>query len=225
MKFKKKYLSLFPLLFVGLLNVIFYFQEEQILKVITSILLVPTFLYYYRSEVKQPRIFLQIAFLFSWIGDVVFLFNDRDVFVKISVVCYFLTQLFLILEVRKQIKSFHYRFLSMGVLLFASYLVIFLNQIYIYLGDMKVYSIIYGLTISYLGCISLMYFFQKQSKHRFFLFFGVLLYSFRDVLLTYNVKFFHREVFTHTVALLYLAALFFITRFFIYEPHPNHRHE
>lgn len=223
MNFIKKHLSLFPLLILGLINV-FSFCGDEILREITTILLVPSLLYYYRSKVKQLRIFLQIAFLFSWIGDVVFLFNDRDVFVKIAVACYFLTQLFLIFEVRKQIKSFHYRFFSMGVLLFASYLIIFLNQVYVYLEDMKIYGIVYGLTISYLGCLSLMYFFQKQSKQRFYLFFGVLLYSFRDVLLTYNVKVFDQELFTHSVALLYLFALFFITRFFINESQPNHRH-
>lgn len=173
----------------------------------------------------RPSLFFQLALLFSWIGDLFYIFKDQDVFVKLTVVSYFFTQVFLILELRKFIKHFNGRYFSMGILLFACYLTIFLNRVYTYLDDMKIYAIVYGLTISYLGCLSLMYFFQKQSRHRFFFFLGVLFYSFRDVLLTYNVKVFKHEFFTFSIALFYVIALILITRFLINELALENKHD
>ena len=80
---------------------------------------------------------------------------------------------------------------------------------------MKLYAVIYGLTISYLGCLSIMFFFQSPNWDRFFLFFGVLVFSIRDVMLTYNKYYFHADKITFPIILTYSIGLLFILYNFI----------
>ncbi len=217
MDFFKKYGALGAFIFIGLVNIIFYYQKDGSIKVVSSVLIVPSLIAYYRSVVKKPLLIFQLALLFSWIGDLLLLFIEQEVFIKLTIIGFFFTQVLLLLEVRKFITQFNYRFLLMGVLLFASYLITFLNCVFSYLGDLKIYAVVYGLAICSLGCISFMNFFQKQTKLNFALFLGVLLYSFRDVLLTFNVKVYEDQVFTFPIPLFYVISLFLITLFFVYE--------
>lgn len=215
----KKYWSIAPFLFICLANITAYLIGQNDLQTITKMLMVPGVFWFYLSLDKNPSYLVQIALCFSWIGDGLYIFNPHAIYVKCTVISYFMMYVFLIVKTHQSIKYFTFRYFIMGLLLFASYLAVFLNRVYVHLDDMKIYAIVYGLNTSYVGSLALMYFFQFQSKLRIFLFFGVLIYSMRDVMLTFNTKVFDREFFTIPVTITYAIALVLITLFFVNESH------
>lgn len=102
----------------------------------------------------------------------------------------------------------------MEILFFGAYLIIFFGHIYTYLEDMKFIGLTYGFTLSFLGCLSIMRFFQHQTWHRFSLFLGIFLFSERDVMLTYNKYFFHEDYFIVGIVVFYSTALFLVLNYF-----------
>jgi hypothetical protein len=61
-----------------------------------------------------------------------------------------------------------------------------------------------------------------MSKQNFFLFIGLLVFSVRDVFLTYNKKYFNEDVFTFSIPLLHGLGFFIIIKAFLYFEEFHH---
>ena len=104
----------------------------------------------------------------------------------------------------------------LGLLFWGSYLVVFLNHVYSSLGNMKIHRVVYGVTLSAFGSIAVMEMLKKVSKKNIFLVLGLLIFSIRDVFLTYNKKYFNEEVFTFSIPILHGIGFFIIIKAFLY---------
>lgn len=93
---------------------------------------------------------------------------------------------------------------------------VFLNHVYTSLGDMKIHVIVYGLTLSAFGSIAIMELLRKISRKNFLLILGLLVFSVRDVFLTYNKKYFNEDVFTFSIPILHGIGFFIIIKAMLY---------
>ena len=104
----------------------------------------------------------------------------------------------------------------LGLLFWGPYLAVFLNHVYTSLGDMKIHGIVYGLTLSAFGSIAIMELLRKVSRKNFLLILGLLVFSARDVFLTYNKKYFNEDVFTFSIPILHGIGFFIIIKAMLY---------
>jgi len=81
---------------------------------------------------------------------------------------------------------------------------------------MKIHGVVYGVTLSAFGSIAVMEMLKKVSKKNIFLVLGLLIFSIRDVFLTYNKKYFNEEVFTFSIPILHGIGFFIIIKAFLY---------
>ena len=178
-------------------------------------LITPTLFIYYWVNSPEKSTSLITVFLFLWTGDLLLLFETSDLHLKWSVFCYFVVQIFLILHFFKYFKGYSLREHLLGVLLYGSYLVVFLNHVYISLDDMRIHGVVYGLTLSFLGSFTIMWLLKQYTKPIVLLTSGLFIFSIRDVLITYNKRYFEEEFFTFPVPLLHAIGFLLIVQSFL----------
>jgi len=209
----KRYLWLSAIIVVTAFDFFFWSQGKIVFRLTTLPLLIPLFMGLFWHTIKANRS-LFLALVFCWIGDWLLLFDANHILQILSVSSYLLAQFLFIESLLKRIRWFTPAAFMMGVLFFGAYLIVFFSNIYAYLGDMKFIGLAYGFTLSFLGCLTIMRFFQQPSWQRFSLFLGVLLFSGRDVMLTYNKYYFKFDYFVIGIVLFYSLALYLIVRYF-----------
>jgi hypothetical protein len=84
------------------------------------------------------------------------------------------------------------------------------------LGAMRIHGLVYGITLSPFGSITIMELLKKVSKRNFLLVIGLLIFSIRDVFLTYNKKYFNEDVFTFSIPILHGVGFLIIIEAFLY---------
>jgi len=90
-----------------------------------------------------------------------------------------------------------------------------MNHAYASLGNMKWHGLVYGITLSLFGSLTLMKLLKLPNRENGLLFFGLLLFSVRDVLLTYNKRYFEDDVFTYPIPLFHVIGFYFMVSAFI----------
>lgn len=210
---KKRFFWVMVILLVTGSDLFFWSTGNMPYRSITLPLLIPLFFGFFWSTLIVNRS-LSLALFCCWIGDWFLLYDTNHLLQIMSVSSYLLAQFLFIETLFKQIKSFAPRAFIMGMLFFGAYLIVFFSHIFAYLEDMKFIGLAYGFILSFLGCLSIMHFFQYQTWHRFSLFLGILLFSGRDVMLTYNKYFFHEDYFIVGIVVFYSTALFLILNYF-----------
>jgi hypothetical protein len=81
---------------------------------------------------------------------------------------------------------------------------------------MRIHGLVYGITLSAFGSITIMELLKKASKRNFLLVIGLLIFSIRDVFLTYNKKYFNEDVFTFSIPILHGVGFLIIIEAFLY---------
>jgi len=117
---------------------------------------------------------------------------------------------------KNYLEGYSYKAHLLGLLFWGSYLDVFLNHVYTSLGDMKIHGIVFGLTLSAFGSIAIMELLVKVSRNFFLLILGLLVFSVRDVFLTYNKKYFNEDVFTFSIPILHGIGFFIIIKAMLY---------
>jgi hypothetical protein len=91
-----------------------------------------------------------------------------------------------------------------------------MNHVYHALGAMRIHGLVYGITLSAFGSITIMELLKKTSKKNFLLVIGLLIFSIRDVFLNYNKKYFNEDVFTFSIPILHGVGFLIIIVSFLY---------
>lgn len=189
--------------------------KEHLQYIIEPLITPALFLYYWVNSLQKSKRLILIFFLL-WIGDFLLLFETSDLHLKWSVFCYFVMQIFLILHFFTYYKGYSLREHLLGVLFYGSYLVVFLNHVYISLDDMRIHGVVYGLTLSFLGSFTIMWLLKQYSKSIALLTAGLLIFSVRDVLITYNKRYFEEDFFTFPIPLLHAIGFLMIVQSFLW---------
>jgi hypothetical protein len=199
-----------------LLNSYFVESQQKTLQFIIEPLIVPTlFIYYWVTTPERKTTFIGI-FLFLWMGDLFILFENNSSFLKWGVFCYWMMLLFLSYNFFHYFKKYVLGAHLLGVLFYGSYLLVFLSHVYNSLGDMRIHGVIYGLTLSLLGSFTIMELLRQYTNAKALLTLGLLIFSVRDVLITYNKRYFEEDVFTYPIPILHALGFFMILKSFMW---------
>lgn len=176
-----------------ILDAYFFGTGEEHFQYIIEPLITPAlFLYYWVNSLKKSKRIILI-FLFLWIGDFLLLFESSDLHLKWAVFCYFVMQVFLILHFFTYFKGYFLREHLLGILFYGSYLIVFLKHVYMALDDMRIHGVVYGLTLSFFGSFTIMWLLKQYNMTIASLTAGLLIFSVRDVLITYNKRYLPSE--------------------------------
>jgi len=155
-------------------------------------------------------------FLFLWLGDLLILFENNSSFLKWGVFCYWTVLLLLSYNFFQYFKKYVLGAHLLGVLFYGSYLLVFLSHVFNSLGDMRIHGVIYGLTLSLLGSFTIMELLRHYTKTKALLTIGLLIFSVRDVLITYNKRYFEEDMFTYPIPILHALGFFMILKSFMW---------
>ena len=84
------------------------------------------------------------------------------------------------------------------------------------LDDMRINGVVYGLTLSFFGSFTIMWLLKQYNMTIASLTAGLLIFSVRDVLITYNKRYFEEDFFTFPIPLLYAIGFLLIVQSFLW---------
>jgi uncharacterized membrane protein YhhN len=191
--------------------------ENQLIEQVTKPLLLINLGCYFISETKKDsgslRIFIILALLLSWIGDVLLIFQSQDEMFFIAGLCAFLlAHVFYIIFFHKIRMRENIRSNAWFLLIIVVYYAALMNFLSPYLGDMKLPVRIYGIVISFMFLLALHMVYLKDKITGRYLLGGAALFVISDTLLALN-KFWQPIEFAGVLIMLtYGLAQYFLIR-------------
>ncbi len=136
-----------------------------------------------------------------------------DGFFIVGLLFFLIAHIFYIFMVLKLLKK-----VKLNQLIFASlpYVLIFIvlvSILYNGLGSMKIPVIVYAITISVFGTVSLVHYFQEKTKIALLLVIGVFIFIVSDVVLALNLFYIEHTFYPLLIMSTYVLAQYLICRF------------
>ena len=188
-----------------------YLEKQWMIYLAKPMLMTTLFGYYYLNK-KSDNLFFVLGLLFSFFGDL-FLLGSGELYFILGLIFFLIAHVFYIIMVFKMLSEIRLKdFMIAGI----PYLLLFLiliNVLYDGLGSMKIPVIIYAMTISFLGVVSLLLFLQSRTKTTLLLLFGVLVFITSDTILSLNLFYEKQSFYPILIMTTYVMAQFLICRF------------
>ena len=188
-----------------------YLEKQWMVYLAKPMLMTTLFGYYYLNK-KSDNLFFVLGLLFSFFGDL-FLLGSGELYFILGLIFFLIAHVFYIIMVFKMLSEIRLKdFMIAGI----PYLLLFLiliNVLYDGLGSMKIPVIIYAMTISFLGVVSLLLFLQSRTKTTLLLLFGVLVFITSDTILSLNLFYEKQSFYPILIMTTYVMAQFLICRF------------
>lgn len=186
---KKYWFLLFGLILVG--NLIGIQQDNTIIQSFTKPLIILAIIGYFSSQivniVKGLSKWVLAALLFSWIGDILLMFDERgEIFFLLGLSSFLIAHIFYIVffhQVRTREKVKNNTWMVVAVVVYYAALISLLSA---HLGDMKVPVLIYGVVISFMFMLALHMLFIKNNVAGKWMMLGALLFVMSDSILAIN---------------------------------------
>ena len=191
-----------------------YLEKQWMIYLAKPMLMTTLFGYYYLNK-KSDNLFFVLGLLFSLFGDL-FLLGSGELYFILGLIFFLIAHVFYIIMVFKILLEIKLKdFMIAGI----PYLLLFLiliNVLYDGLGSMKIPVIIYAMTISFLGVVSLLLFLQSRTKTSLLLLFGVLVFITSDTILALNLFYEKQSFYPILIMTTYVMAQFLICKFVLY---------
>jgi uncharacterized membrane protein YhhN len=212
---KKKYRIL---LFAAILTAdliaiqLHYKMAEYIFKPLIIIWLMSYFVLQSRHVQSSLKKWVILALLFSWLGDVLLMFqDDNSLFFLLGLSSFLIAHIFYILffhfvRMNERVKSRWYLLLIVAV--YYAVLIVILSP---YLGDMKLPVRVYAVVISFMFMLAMHMLFIKNKSAGLWMMVGALLFVISDSILAINKFYQSFEMAGIVVMLTYGLAQLFIT--------------
>lgn len=220
MKYKLQIPFAFIFWCVVVINSIGIAANITLLHFITKPLLVPVLimLLVFTPTVAPRKNLLITGLVFSWLGDMFLLFEDKNpLFFIFGLVCFLTTHIFYIIYFLK-IKSANISLLKKQPLLFLlviGYGISLVWLLYPHLGDLKIPVIVYAAVICTMLLCSLHIFYKVNQPANVLYVAGAAFFVLSDSLLAFN-KFYQPFAYAGVLIMLtYCAAQYFIVKGFI----------
>ena len=188
-----------------------YLEKQWMVYLAKPMLMTTLFGYYYLNK-KSDNLFFVLGLLFSLFGDL-FLLGSGELYFILGLIFFLIAHVFYIIMVFKILLEIKLKdFMIAGI----PYLLLFLiliNVLYDGLGSMKIPVIIYAMTISFLGVVSLLLFLQSRTKTTLLLLFGVLVFITSDTILSLNLFYEKQSFYPILIMTTYVMAQFLICKF------------
>jgi len=171
-----------------------------------------TLFWYYYSNAKKLNKYFVLGLFFSFLGDILLLGVGAMYFV-FGLLFFLIAHVFYIIMVLKIIQITKPKeFIIAGVPFLLLFLVL-MNVLYAGLGIMKIPVIIYAVTISFFGIVSLILYLQAKTKISLLLLVGVLTFITSDTILALNLFYKKQSFYPLLIMMTYVLAQYLICRF------------
>jgi uncharacterized membrane protein YhhN len=185
----KHWMLLFIIILAG--DIVGVQLDNTLLQTIFKPLIIPVLSGYIYAQVKNSTSGLSkwifLALLFSWIGDVLLMFDKRgEIFFLLGLSAFLIAHIFYIVffhkvRIRENIKSNWW--LLLIVVIYYAALIILLSP---HLGDKKIPVRIYGIVISFMFMLAMHMLFIKNKTTGKWMMIGALLFVISDSVLAIN---------------------------------------
>jgi len=188
-----------------------YLDKQMMVNFAKPMLMITLFWYYYSNAKKLNKYFV-LGLFFSFLGDILLLGVGAMYFV-FGLLFFLIAHVFYIIMVLKIIQITKPKeFIIAGVPFLLLFLVL-MNVLYAGLGIMKIPVIIYAVTISFFGIVSLILYLQAKTKISLLLLVGVLTFITSDTILALNLFYKKQSFYPLLIMMTYVLAQYLICRF------------
>ena len=168
---------------------------------------------YFHSDFPSKKVLLT-ALTFSWFGDIILLFSDRDeMYFIIGFIAFLLSHIAYILLFNKQIKPKNTKNKAvfwMGVTAIIMYLIVMIALLLPSLGDLTILVFVYALVISIMLLFAFKGFLMWKTPANWYILIGAVIFVGSDSILIFD-KFYKSLVLNSFIIMLtYLVALYLI---------------
>lgn len=198
----------------GIYLLIILFGQEEVAWYIKPFLIPFLLLTVYFNRDFSSKKYLLTALLFSWFGDIILLFADRDeLYFIIGLVAFLLSHIAYIVLFNKQIKAKKSKSSTVfwiGIALIIAYLIIMIALLLPSLGDLTIPVFIYALVISTMLLFAFKGFLLWETPANWYILLGAIVFVSSDSILAFNK--FYQPVMRSSFLIMvtYLAAQYLI---------------
>jgi len=209
-------LALLVFVLVSVLEIVgVLFKISMLVLIFKPLILLSLITLYIVSVSKRNMIYI-LALIFSFFGDV-FLMFDGELFFMVGLVSFLIAHLIFIKIVvnrlqKPTVSSVVFSLAPFLILLL--FLIFFLNP---YLNELLFPVIIYGITISVFGMVSMLDYLNTKSKKSLFMFIGAIIFICSDGLLAINKFYSANAIFAFLVMTTYIIAQYLIYKSMVLE--------
>jgi uncharacterized membrane protein YhhN len=209
-------LALLVFVLVSVLEIVgVLFKIPMLVLIFKPLILLSLIALYAVSVSKRNKIYI-LALIFSFFGDV-FLMFDGELFFMVGLVSFLIAHLIFIKIVVNRLQK---PTVSRVVFSLAPFLILLLFLIFFlkpYLKELLFPVIIYGITISIFGMVSMLDYLNTKSKKSLFMFIGAIIFICSDGLLAINKFYSANAILALLVMITYIIAQYFIYKSMILE--------
>ena len=207
--------KIIPLIAFVLFSLIdFYgiYLEKQLMVNFAKPMLMITLFWYYYSNTKQLNKYFVLGLFFSFLGDLLLL-GTGEVYFIFGLLFFLIAHVFYIIMVLRLISARKPKDFIMAVVPFLLLFLVLMNVLFAGLGSMKIPVIIYAMTISFFGIVSLLLYLQSKTKISLLLLVGVLIFISSDTILALNLFYKTQLFYPLLIMMTYVLAQYLICRF------------
>jgi uncharacterized membrane protein YhhN len=207
--------KIIPLIAFVLFSLIdFYgiYLEKQLMVNFAKPMLMITLFWYYYSNTKQLNKYFVLGLFFSFLGDLLLL-GTGEVYFIFGLLFFLIAHVFYIIMVLRLIPARKPKNFIMASVPFLLLFFILMNILFAGLGSMKIPVIIYAMTISFFGIVSLLLYLETKTKISLILLVGVLLFISSDTILALNLFYKTQSFYPLLIMMSYVLAQYLICRF------------
>ena len=188
-----------------------YLDKQMMVNFAKPMLMITLFWYYYSNAKKLNKYFV-LGLFFSFLGDILLLGTGEMYFV-FGLLFFLIAHVFYIIIVLKIIQITKPKEFIIASVPFLLLFLVLMNVLYAGLGSMKIPVIIYAITISFFGIVSLILYLQAKTKISMLLLVGVLTFITSDTILALNLFYKKQSFYPLLIMMTYVLAQYLICRF------------
>ena len=188
-----------------------YLDKQMMINFAKPMLMITLFWYYYSNAKKLNKYFV-LGLFFSFLGDILLLGTGEMYFV-FGLLFFLIAHVFYIIIVLKIIQITKPKEFIIASVPFLLLFLVLMNVLYAGLGAIKIPVIIYAITISFFGIVSLILYLQAKTKISMLLLVGVLTFITSDTILALNLFYKKQSFYPLLIMMTYVLAQYLICRF------------
>ena len=207
--------TIFKILFViiSLLDILGLLIHVALLELIAKPFIIISLMAIYLTSVKNKNYWFLAALFFSFLGDV-FLLDNNDMFL-FGIAAFLITQLLYIKIIIDYLNNSSKSQKLQAILPFAIYFVLLIYLLIDNLGEYLIPVLVYGLTISVFGIVSLLNYIINKSQTSKLLLFGAFLFIASDSMIAFDRFYESKGIYSVLIMITYILAQYLICRYMI----------
>ena len=188
-----------------------YLDKQMMVNFAKPMLMITLFWYYYSNAKKLNKYFV-LGLFFSFLGDILLL-GAGEMYFVFGLLFFLIAHVFYIIIVLKIIQITKPKEFIIASVPFLLLFLVLMNVLYAGLGAIKIPVIIYAITISFFGIVSLILYLQAKTKISMLLLVGVLTFITSDTILALNLFYKKQSFYPLLIMMTYVLAQYLICRF------------